>query len=178
MVYLYMGKSAAGKDTWSKREAKAGKKLLVSYTTRPIREGEVDDIDYHFVSKGKFDELFDKGVIVEQRCYHTQFEGVEADWYYGSPQLEEGVDYVGVATIDSAGSLIDIYGKENIALIYVIADNEIRRARAEKRGTFSDTEWERRLKADEIDFSDERIKALEKKYGKPIEILDNNCNLS
>ena len=175
MLLLYIGKSGAGKDTMTKRAVASGKKLFVSYTTRPMREGEVDGIDYHFVTKEEFLELYDKGVIVESRSYNTLVAGVEDTWYYGSPQLDCKEDYVGTATITSAMSLIDIYGRENVNVIYVFADDEIRKARAKKRGSFDETEWNRRLPADEIDFDIKKLKELEKKLEHELEKFCNNA---
>lgn len=178
MITLYVGKSAAGKDTLAKRDAKLGKTLLVSYTTRPPREGEVDGVDYHFVNQQKFKKLYDEGIIIEHRVYHTKVDGVEDTWYYGLPRIEHNKDYVGVVTIDAAISVINIYGKDNIYVVYVTADDEVRRERAKNRGSFSSTEWERRLEADASDFSESKIKELEKALGHCVERVDNNETLT
>lgn len=50
-VHLIVGASASGKTTIGKELDKRGMEQLVSVTTRPIREGEVDGVDYHFVSE-------------------------------------------------------------------------------------------------------------------------------
>lgn len=42
----------------------------VSYTTRPMRSGEVDGRDYHFVARGVFDAMVDEGAFAEWAEVH------------------------------------------------------------------------------------------------------------
>ena len=50
-IYCVMGKSSSGKDTVYKKLKEQYKefRLIVPYTTRPIREGEKDGVEYYFV---------------------------------------------------------------------------------------------------------------------------------
>lgn len=67
-----IGQAGSGKDSIYRRIVHQYKyHPVVGYTTRPIREGEVDGRDYHFVSVEEFDEL---DLITEK-----SFNG----WYYG-----------------------------------------------------------------------------------------------
>lgn len=55
MLKILMGKSAAGKDTLLNKLVAQGKyKPIISYTTRPMREGETDGVEYHFVTETQF----------------------------------------------------------------------------------------------------------------------------
>ena len=49
-IYYLLGKSATGKDTLYKEILKRRPKLrtVTMYTTRPIREGETDGVEYYF----------------------------------------------------------------------------------------------------------------------------------
>ena len=49
--------------------------ILVSHTTRPPRDGEVNGISYHFVD----DDFFNENEFLEQRLYNTEY-GI---WKYG-----------------------------------------------------------------------------------------------
>ena len=73
-IFCVMGKSASGKDTIY-RELLAHKELslrrVIPYTTRPIRDGEVDVDTYFFCSEKQVQELQDAGKIIELRTYHT-----------------------------------------------------------------------------------------------------------
>ena len=52
---ILVGKAASGKDFLKRKFGERGFNLDVSYTTRPIREGEFKGIDYNFISEKDFD---------------------------------------------------------------------------------------------------------------------------
>ena len=58
-IFYLMGKSASGKDTIYKevRERLPELKTIVIYTTRPIRQGERDGVEYHFVDEKRLHDL-------------------------------------------------------------------------------------------------------------------------
>ena len=56
-IFILLGPSGAGKTTLGGYLKELGIPELVSHTTRPMREGEVDGISYYFVSKEEFDTL-------------------------------------------------------------------------------------------------------------------------
>ena len=66
-IYYMMGKSSSGKDTLYKEVLKALPKLktLVLYTTRPIREGEQEGIEYHFVTDDELERFEKAGKLNE-----------------------------------------------------------------------------------------------------------------
>ena len=65
-MVILTGKSGAGKTTVAKLlEEEHGFKRAVTCTTRPPREGEIDDVDYHFLSQEQFDEMEKKGMFAE-----------------------------------------------------------------------------------------------------------------
>ena len=74
-IYYMMGKSSSGKDTLYKEVLKALPKLktLVLYTTRPIREGEQEGIEYHFVTDEELERFEKAGKIIEERTYDTVY---------------------------------------------------------------------------------------------------------
>ena len=73
-IYLaIMGKSGAGKDTACYILNSYGYKSIVAYTTRPMRTGEVDGVNYYFVTQEKFDELKESGFFAETRTYNAKF---------------------------------------------------------------------------------------------------------
>lgn len=175
MIIIYFGKSASGKDTFMKKQLKHNIKPIVSYTTRPKRINEIDGIDYNFVSKEKFKELEKNHEIIESRAYSTLVKGKYDTWYYGMPKINPKDNYVGVLDITGIKACIKEYGTNNINLIYIYADDDIREKRAMLRGSFDKTEWDRRLKDDTIKFSDEEINDLIKNYYKqPIVMINNN----
>ena len=79
-IFYIMGKSATGKDTVFKELLKRRPELttVVPYTTRPIREGETDGVEYFFTSSEKLEQFKNSGKIVELRTYET----VMGPWSY------------------------------------------------------------------------------------------------
>ena len=72
-----LGESASGKSTIEKALVKNHRfQKVISYTSRPPRQGEINGIDYHFISKEKFQELQSKNFFAEVGNYRG--------WYYGS----------------------------------------------------------------------------------------------
>ncbi len=71
-LFVLSAPSGAGKTTLCRRLVKSVPELAysVSYTTRPPRAGEVDGVDYSFVSRGHFDQsrtCIEKGGVTGRR---------------------------------------------------------------------------------------------------------------
>ena len=163
-IYYIMGKSSSGKDTIYKKlmERMRGKlKTVTGYTTRPMREGETDGVEYFFVTREKYREMKSQGIVIESRDYNTVY-GV---WTYftaddGQIELEKS-DYLLIGTLESYKGLRDYYGKEKIIPLYIEADDGDRLLRAIKREKKQEApgyeEMCRRFLADQEDFCEERL---------------------
>ena len=67
-IFYIMGKSSSGKDTiYSRllRDKEFGLKNVLLYTTRPVRQGEADGREYHFVDEERFRQFMDEGKVIE-----------------------------------------------------------------------------------------------------------------
>ena len=137
------GKAASGKDYLRRKLASKGFVYGISYTSRPPRPNEADGIDYHFVSRERFEELISEGFFYE----HVEFNG----WLYGTAkyQWNGGCD-VFIMTPHGI-SKIDPRDRERTFVIYVDIPIEVRRARLAQRNDSND-QTERRIAADESDF--------------------------
>jgi guanylate kinase len=67
LLYVLSSPSGAGKSTIARMllDSDDGIALSVSATTRPVRPGEVDGQDYHFVTDARFDEMIAEGAFLE-----------------------------------------------------------------------------------------------------------------
>ncbi|HKT15864.1 MAG TPA: guanylate kinase [Allosphingosinicella sp.] len=67
LLFVLSSPSGAGKSTIARMllEADDGIALSVSATTRPVRDGEVDGRDYHFVGEAAFDAMIADGAFLE-----------------------------------------------------------------------------------------------------------------
>ena len=73
MIYVFMGKSSVGKDHIVKKVLENNKnmQLAVSHTTRPIRNGEKNGVEYHFISQENFMKKQSNSYFIETRKYNT-----------------------------------------------------------------------------------------------------------
>ena len=128
----------------------------VSMTTRDIRDGEVDGVNYYFISKDEFRKRIDEGKLLEYNIYN--------DNYYGTPKdkvlekLEEGIDVFLEIDVNGARNIKKIF--DDALLIYITPPSiDILRERLVSRGTEDMETIENRLKIAEdelkqIDFYD------------------------
>lgn len=164
-IAFIMGKSASGKDKIFgalKRDESLSLNTITMYTTRPMRAGETDGVEYHFVDNDKAEALEKAGKIVEMRCYDTVY-GI---WKYftaddGQVDLLSGKKYIVIGTIEAYVKFCEFHGKEHILPIYIEVDDGIRLQRAIHREQKQDKpkyeEMCRRFLADSRDFSEENI---------------------
>lgn len=162
-IFYLMGKSASGKDTIYKKvkEQMPELKTIVIYTTRPIREGEQNGREYHFVDDDKLKELQDAGKVIELREYNT----VHGIWKYFTAddgQFDGDDNYLAIGTLESYVQLRDYFGQERLVPIYVEVEDGLRLERALARERMQATpkyeEMCRRFLADAADFSVENLK--------------------
>ena len=107
---MLSGPSAVGKSSVVRclRERIPNLHFSVSVTTRAPRPGEVDGVDYHFVSPTRFQQLIDQGALLEWAEIHgglqrsgTLAEPVQAAIAAGLPVLIE-VDLAGARAVKMA----------------------------------------------------------------------------
>ncbi len=166
-IWYLIGKSCAGKDSLYKiliKDKELGLNPVVRYTTRPIRDGETDGVNYHFVSMDEHDRLASSGRIIEEQVYHT----VHGDWYYftaddGSLDLSEK-DYLAIGVLESFAGTRDHFGGDRVFPIYIELDDGERLQRALDRERLPENhryaEMCRRFLSDADDFREERIAQL------------------
>jgi guanylate kinase len=76
-ILVLSGPSGAGKSTLLKKiiDDIGSCYFSISTTTRPIREGEVDGVDYHFVSLKEFQEDIENDMFLEYANVHGNYYG-------------------------------------------------------------------------------------------------------
>ena len=132
IVYL-MGKSSSGKDTVFKELMKEGTmdlRTIVPYTTRPIRAGEENGVEYFFTDEAGFQALKAQGKVIEDRAYDTVY-GI---WRYftvddGQIDLSEQ-NYLMIGTLEAYEKMIAYFGAEAILPVYIELDDGVRLQRA------------------------------------------------
>lgn len=163
-IYCLMGKSSTGKDTIYKellQDESLSLKKIILYTTRPIREGEVEGVEYFFCKEEDVQALEAAGKIIELRAYNT----VHGIWKYFTVNdeqfdLEKGSCLM-IGTLEAYLQIRDYFGKEKVVPIYIEVEDGERLSRALGREKLQkEPKYEemcRRFLADAADFSEEKL---------------------
>ena len=163
-IFYIMGKSSSGKDTiYSRllRDKEFGLKNVLLYTTRPVRQGEADGREYHFVDEERFRQFMDEGKVIEYRTYET----LHGPWTYFTAddgQVDmKARSYLAIGTLESYENMKRYFGEDNVCPIYVEVEDGERLKRALAREELQEkpryAEMCRRFLADTEDFSEENL---------------------
>lgn len=132
-IYCLLGKSSSGKDTLFKmllEESGLSLKTIVPYTTRPIRVGEQEGVEYHFVTEETQKKLEAEGKIIELRAYDT-ICGVWKYFTVDDGQIDLATDnYLVIGTLESYVKMRDYFGAEKLVPLYVEVEDGERLLRA------------------------------------------------
>lgn len=172
IVYL-LGRSSSGKDTIYKKIMEQTEIMfhtVVLYTTRPIRDGEKEGVEYHFTDEAGFQELKQAGKVIEDRTYNT----IQGLWRYftvleGMLSLDK-YDYLMIGTLESYIKTREYLGEDKIIPLLIDLDDGERLQRAlDRERTQEVPQYEemcRRYLADVKDFSEEKIAeaGIEKRF--------------
>ncbi|SDP53365.1 guanylate kinase [Desulforhopalus singaporensis] len=103
-LFVVSAPSGAGKTTLLKLVMRDVPKLSfsISHTTRSPRPGEVDGVDYHFVTKSRFEKMIGQGAFLEYARVHDNLYGTSSDAV--EQQLSRGIDVI--LDIDVQGAQI------------------------------------------------------------------------
>jgi guanylate kinase len=140
------GGMASGKTTLAKALEQRGFRRIVTYTTRTIRDGEQDGIDYNFISENKFQYLYDTGFFAEVMVYNAKFGYCR----YGSAKEDYNATDDTVIVLNPRG-VINLSAPAFV--VYLDYDNDILVGRAADRGD-SIAEIARRIYDDKVYFEE------------------------
>ena len=131
------------------------------YTTRPIRVGEQEGVEYHFTTVEVMERMREENRIIECRVYDT----VYGRWYYftakDSQIALERNDYLIIGTLESYVKTRDYFGADKVVAVYIDLEDGERLSRALRREKKQSSpryeEMCRRFIADTKDFSEENL---------------------
>lgn len=165
-IFYLMGKSSSGKDTIYRKllaREDLALKNVVLYTTRPIREGEREAREYHFIDDKQVERFMESGSVIEIRSYDTCY-GV---WKYmtvndGSFD-DPAQNCLMIGTLEAYRKMCSYFGKDRVVPIMIVLDDGVRLQRAinreKKQLKPRYEELCRRFLADAKDFSQEELAA-------------------
>jgi len=124
-MIILVGESGSGKDTLMNKVVElTALNPVISYTTRPMRVGEVEGIAYHFITKEEFSRKDSEGFFIEKSGYRG--------WLYGMAKKDCNdkkivvVDPCGLRSLKRAGV--------NTFSFYIKVDERERLIRLANRG--------------------------------------------
>ena len=77
-IIVLAGKSASGKNFVARKLEEHGYKSITTYTTRPKRKGEKQDITYHFISDDEFNKKINEGFFATKHIIRNLVFGIMA----------------------------------------------------------------------------------------------------
>lgn len=170
MILVFVGESASGKSTIEKliHERYKDFSKVISYTTRPIRAGEQDGVDYHYITDEKFYSMADRDEFIEK----AQYRG----WNYGSAKNDysDGKNHIVVLTPHGCRSLKKWSEKSGVKVVsvYFNVDRRSRMIKILNRGDDIDEAYRRNISdVGQFDgFEDEADYIIDnKEYSKSVE---------
>jgi guanylate kinase len=162
-----MGKSSVGKDTVLEellKDEELNIKTIVPYTTRPMRQYEVNGKEYLFTTEETFQQLKSTNKVIVDTSYETQ-KGLWRYYIADDMQLHiRNQHYITICTPEAYESLLNYFGSEKLIPILLTIDEGERIQRAldrEKTQQHPDyKELCRRMLADNEAFSKEKLEKL------------------
>lgn len=158
MFLILSGSSGVGKNTVINALKVQDKRFqqFVTYTTRQMREGEIDGVNYHFVTKETFMDMVNAGDICEYELIHGN--------YYGSSlseidsKLKQGYILIKDIGVEGQENLKKILSdKYNVKSIFLTAPKEVLIERLIGRG-----ETQIELRMSRYDYEQEFIPKFDK----------------
>ena len=147
LLFVLSGPSGAGKDAVLHRMKELSFPFyrVVTVTTRPQRPGEKDGVDYYFTSEAEFQEMVQRGELLERAEVYGR--------WYGTPKqqvkeaLDGGKDVILRVDVQGATTVRSIMPEA--VLIFLTSPSMEYEERLRQRQTESDSE--RRLRMGRVD---------------------------
>lgn len=174
------GPSGVGKDTIVRRLINDGIGIYsISMTTRKKRKGEIDGVDYFFISKNEFLDNIKKDNLFEYAIYNNNYYGTPKDFIFNN--INNGKNVIAIINVQGAMKIESKYSDVLSIFIMPPSFDELEK-RLINRGTDSVDNIKKRLEiakreisySDKYDYTiinDDMAKTINE-----IKIIIKNCN--
>ncbi len=151
-LFVITAPSGAGKTSLVRAllEADSQAMLSISYTTRPMRPGEVDGKDYHFVTREAFEAMLERGDFLESAEVYGNYYGTSQPWLEGA--MNSGSDVILEIDWQGAAQVRKLF-PDAVGVFILPPSIDVLRQRLNSRGQDSDEVIARRVAAAKEDMS-------------------------
>ena len=133
MLVVLSGPSGVGKDTLLKKLKERGHDFafVVTMTTRPMREGEIEGVDYLFVSKSTFADMMQADELLEHSLVYGDYKGIPKQQVRDA--IRSGKDVLMRIDVQGAAKIRRIV--RNVVTIFLApeSESELERRLAERK---------------------------------------------
>ncbi|KAL4516076.1 hypothetical protein Ndes2526B_g00785 [Nannochloris sp. 'desiccata'] len=122
LVVVVSGPSGVGKDAVIRRlqEKRQDLHFVVTATSRPMRPGEVDGVDYFFVSREQFEDWINEGQLLEHAVVYGEYKGIPKQQV--DEALSRGTDVILRVDVQGAKTMRKIL--PGLLTIFLVAESE------------------------------------------------------
>jgi guanylate kinase len=122
IIVVISGPSGVGKDATLMELKRRNPTLhfVITVTSRPIRAGEQEGVDYFFVSAQKFEEMIDRAEFIEYARVYDDYKGVPRSQIQNA--LSSGEDVILRLDVQGAARIKELYPEA--ILIFIIPKNQ------------------------------------------------------
>ena len=157
MLVILSGVAGAGKDTIKKELIKRMENVesLPSYTSRPIREGDIEGGTYHFISREEFEKMIENQEFYEYDVHHNQYYGTSRKLL--NDKIKSGKIIVKDIDVNGTEHLKELLGNDTkVVTIFLRVPKEELKHRLENR-IDKPSPQEIKLRLNRFDYEESRI---------------------
>jgi guanylate kinase len=168
LLVVISGPSGVGKDATIQLVKERGYPcyFVVTATTRPQRPGEVDGVDYHFVSDAEFTQMIADGELIEHAVVYDQYKGIPKTGVRAA--LASGRDVVMRVDVQGAATVRQL-APQAVTICLTAESEEALIERLRRRHTEDESQLRRRVATARAELE----RASEFKY----RVVNCECNL-
>lgn len=126
-IIALVGESGSGKSSIQDELTKIGYEKIITYTTRPMREEDVDGKTYHFVADDEFEDFKSNGLFAETAEYNGWKYGSDVSDYQSGKKViiltPKGLRSIKNKGIDVTSIYIDVPRRDRLIKILQRGDN-------------------------------------------------------
>lgn len=157
MLVILSGVSGAGKDTIKKELIKRMENVesLPSYTTRPMRPGDIEGATYNFITTEEFENMIKNNEFYEYNVHHEHYYGTSRKLM--NEKIKSGKIIVKDIDVNGVENLINLLKEDTkVVTIFLRVPKEILMKRLQNRVDKPDLK-EITLRLNRFDYEESRI---------------------